>query len=47
MSLTSTSSRAAPDGPIPLSVSSEVPVSVSSVYSSLLAAFLRSNESCR
>jgi len=41
MSATSTSSRGAPDGPIPLSASSEVPVCASSASSSLSAAFLR------
>ena len=41
MSPTSTSSRAAPDGPIPFRVSSEVPVAATSASSSLFAAFLR------
>ena len=41
MSPTSTSSRPAPEGPMPLRVSSEGPVSVMSSRSSLSAAFLR------
>ncbi len=41
ISPTSISSRAAPDGPIPFSVSSEVPVASMSSRSSLSAAFLR------
>ncbi len=41
MSPTSISSRAAPDGPMPFNVSSEVPVIATSSRSSLSAAFLR------
>jgi hypothetical protein len=40
-SAASTSSRAAPGGPIPCRVVSVVPVAASSSYSSLPAAFLR------
>jgi hypothetical protein len=41
LSPTSTSSRAAPDGPIPCRVSSEVPVASTASRSSLSAAFFR------
>ena len=41
MSPTSISSRAAPEGPMPFSVSSEVPVALMSSRSYLSAAFLR------
>jgi hypothetical protein len=40
-SATSTSSRAAPDGPIPFRSVSVVAVALSSSFSSLLASFLR------
>jgi hypothetical protein len=39
MSPTSTSNRAAPEGPMPLSASSPVPVSATSLVSPLFAAF--------
>ena len=41
ISATSTSSRAAPDGPIPSGLISVVPVALSAAISSLSAAFLR------
>ncbi len=41
MPATSTSSRAAPEGPIPCRLGSVVAVALSSSFSSLLAAFLR------
>ena len=41
MSMTSTSSRAAPEGPMPCKVVSVLPVAASRALSSLLAAFLR------
>ena len=41
MSPTSTSNRAAPEGPIPLRLSRLVPVAATSSVSSLFATFLR------